>query len=320
MADESLNPALVKSVKEFHTWWKKHRRDRDESEKIQTTQYHYTSAAGLAGIIETESIWFTSVFHLNDPSELSYGIAMATDVLTSEADGKHEMIRHFCDQFEKVLRDEVPKIFGYYIASFSNDDDELGQWRAYADDGKGFAIGLAPHLFHPKQQDITKTHPLETIFVAPIVYDPNEVRNNLRDAIKRAIDIIERAIQSGNIKNVKQCGDFLREMSIALAPPILWTCNTTKHRSYKTEAETRLLLVNDKTKLEDFIKTRVRGSTLVPYVSSPMKVRDAGSIMEIVLGPAAPNESEAALRTFLESRGLKVPIRRSKIPYRSYRP
>ena len=109
-------------------------------------------------------------------------------------------------------------------------------------------------------------------------------------------------------------------MLFALAPPILWNCNTTKHRSYKTEAETRLLLVNNKTKLKDFIKTRVRGSTLVPYVSSPMKVRDAGSITEIVLGPAAPNESEAALRTFLDSRGLKVPIRRSEIPYRSYRP
>jgi hypothetical protein len=32
--------------------------------------YHYTSDAGLRGILETGQLWLTDIFSLNDPSEL----------------------------------------------------------------------------------------------------------------------------------------------------------------------------------------------------------------------------------------------------------
>src|SRR4029077_289164 len=36
--------------------------------------YHYTDGVGLRGILKTGKLWFTDIFNLNDPSELSYGL------------------------------------------------------------------------------------------------------------------------------------------------------------------------------------------------------------------------------------------------------
>ena len=48
--------------------------------------YHYTDDHGLRGILETGRLWFTDLFNLNDPSELSHGITRALEILKSEAD------------------------------------------------------------------------------------------------------------------------------------------------------------------------------------------------------------------------------------------
>jgi hypothetical protein len=33
--------------------------------------YHYTDAAGLAGMLQNKNIWLTSRLHVNDPSEVT---------------------------------------------------------------------------------------------------------------------------------------------------------------------------------------------------------------------------------------------------------
>ena len=50
----------------------------------------------------------------------------------------------FADMFQQS---NIEKTLEFFIASFSRDRDDLGQWRAYADDGRGFAIGFSPRLF-----------------------------------------------------------------------------------------------------------------------------------------------------------------------------
>jgi hypothetical protein len=41
--------------------------------------YHYTDAHGLKGIVEKDAIWLTNRVHLNDPTELAYGLGFAID-------------------------------------------------------------------------------------------------------------------------------------------------------------------------------------------------------------------------------------------------
>jgi len=57
-------------------------------------------------------------------------------------------------------------------------------------------------------------------------------------------------------------------------------------------------------KLVPFVKTRARGSELVPYIPHPWDVREPGAIVEILVGPAAPPDAEDAVRALLAGYGI----------------
>jgi hypothetical protein len=149
MDDNPLPPVFSAAVEEFRTWSYQQLRTQQEATKITEPLYHYTDAAGLCGIVKSQRSWFTSYLHLNDPSELIYGVDIAHRLLKAIGEGAHDgLVKQFCDIVDDVFQHQKFKeIFGFYIASFSRDRNDLGQWRAYADNGRGFALGLAPHLF-----------------------------------------------------------------------------------------------------------------------------------------------------------------------------
>jgi len=110
----------------------------DDINKVTAPFFHYTNMAGLTAIINSQQIWLTSIFHLNDPSELGHGADIALAILNSEADRGDHVVKAFCAQ-----------------TFFSRRGDDLGQWRAYADNSRGVAIGLAPHLSRVADQTNT---------------------------------------------------------------------------------------------------------------------------------------------------------------------
>lgn len=78
------------------------------------------------------------------------------------------------------------------------------------------------------------------------------------------------------------------------------------------------MLMGQTCNLTPYVKTRLRGSETVPYVAHPFRVRETGTIHEIVVGPAAPAAAGEQVEQMLRSHGLApgVRITRSKIPYR----
>ena len=58
----------------YEQWSKNHMRQIQKSSTVAAPLYHYTNAAGLTGILNNQQFWFTSYLHLNDPSELRFGI------------------------------------------------------------------------------------------------------------------------------------------------------------------------------------------------------------------------------------------------------
>jgi hypothetical protein len=79
--------------------------------------------------------------YLNDPSELRHGIFLAQDMIkTVQAKAGHA--KYLCQMMADLFSHEnFSDHLQFFIASFSRDRDELGQWRAYADNGRGFATG-----------------------------------------------------------------------------------------------------------------------------------------------------------------------------------
>jgi hypothetical protein len=112
-----------------------------------TILFHYTSAEGLKGIIESNELWATSAYYLNDSAEMFYGYNVLKEVLDqwlSENSRSEDSITlalarqlrtSFEDLFEKRLLKPI------YLTCFCEEDNLLSQWRAYGQSG-GYSIGF----------------------------------------------------------------------------------------------------------------------------------------------------------------------------------
>jgi hypothetical protein len=223
----------------------------------------------------------------------------------------------FIDCFIDIFRKECEDIErnAFYIASFSRARDDLGQWRAYADNGRGFAIGFAPYLF-------TCGGPPDGPSLArgAVSYKSGEVDALYMLPIMAATQIfVSEATTNRDLIIDKTIGiPFIEELVRALIPMFIWRTVTTKHPAYEHEREVRLVILAAATKLSGYVKTRCRGNETVPYIPQPWSLRESGNVVEIIIGPAGPPGAERTLREFLGSLGMDfVHIGRSDIPYRA---
>jgi hypothetical protein len=122
--------------------------------------YHYTDDKGLRGILESGCFWLTDVFSLNDPSEMAHGFKQAIKVLNARAAAGPPESQTFARVFEAFAPEgAIQKIAHFFVCSFSAHGDDLGQWRAYADNGRGYALAF-------------EARTLEKEFVAQTVMPP----------------------------------------------------------------------------------------------------------------------------------------------------
>ena len=109
--------------------------------------FHYTDNSGIMGIINSKTIWATEARYLNDTKE----IELAKDYVKLHASNLRNNI--WSNQFssdEKELLEELEHHAtvtrpGVCVASFSEERDQLSQWRAYSGEG-GCCLGLSSSL------------------------------------------------------------------------------------------------------------------------------------------------------------------------------
>jgi hypothetical protein len=303
------------AVEEFANWSRRQLLTEEAASKITEPLYHYTDAAGLCGIVKSQKIWFTSYLHLNDPSELLHGLDIVHRLLKAIGEGAHDgLVKEFCEIVDDVCQHrKFKEIFGFYIASFSRDRNDLGQWRAYADKGRGFALGLAPHLF----EAVEVAHPKPTeYYVVPVVYGEEAAEQRYRVAIEAAVGIVQNNRPQENVRI-----PFLNGMADELiAGQLIVTSLTVKHEAYSHEKEVRLVMLGMRENQKRDLRTRIRGSEIVPYMEGYMPLRDRDGITEIGIGPAAVSSAEDAVHSLLQSLGVEPGdrIKRSRIPYRAF--
>jgi hypothetical protein len=323
MSKRVIPTILQEAIAKFERWAERQLTAEQSRNAIDTPLYHYTDLRGLQGIIENQAIWFTDYRHLNDPSELTHGIDMAHDVMRGIGNGADELVRSFLEMLADLFSHRrFSETLEFHIASFSRDRDDLGQWRAYADNGRGYALGLAPRMFRVVER--TPDHkPSENVFVGPVLYNVGDICARHTRAIEQAVSIFLDAV-SANAELVKDAAvgiPFMKQLvKTLIASPLIWNCLTSKHSAYAHEQEVRLVILGTRDRLLPYITTRLRGGEIVPYIVHRMPIREPNSIAEIVVGPAAPPDAESSVRTMLNSLGVdpKVPIGRSDIPYRAW--
>jgi hypothetical protein len=104
--------------------------------------YHYTSRAALENILRTRQMWATDLRAMNDPDELLYGRRMIHDVIRRAArHRRNEVKTAFLRSFEQAFWPVIAGPSTSFSISFSEHPDLPGQWRKYAENGSGFALG-----------------------------------------------------------------------------------------------------------------------------------------------------------------------------------
>jgi Protein of unknown function (DUF2971) len=107
--------------------------------------YHYTDSRGLGGILESGRIRLTDIFGLNDPTELQHGLSPAIKLVDAARRNDRFEIKQFSENLAAMLYLGIKEVAHFFVCSFSEAGDDLGQWRAYADNGRGFALGFDAH-------------------------------------------------------------------------------------------------------------------------------------------------------------------------------
>lgn len=278
--------------------------------------YHYTDDQGLKGILETGRLWFTDLFYLNDPSELEHGIKHGLDALQSAANTGPNELKFFHKIFADTMNNRVKDSANYFVCCFSKTDHDLGQWRAYADDGQGYAIGFDAGLLENAFGEA------ESINVAtfPITYDDELLYERQEQLVAETVPLVSTP------RDMNLAGEIVKNyfvmLSVRLATALIETSIYFKHEAYKTEDEYRFLKVIGAHR-DAHVKFRSRPHTLVRYREFDWKTAAADSIREIVIGPSGDFKVRFTyvsdcLQAYWPKEGV-ISIRKSDIPYRSVR-
>lgn len=147
--------------------------------------YHYCGLESFLSIMNNSTIRLTNISKSNDRSEIQYCFDVFEKTLKDsciEFSKKYvdntEIKNHFSDidydslVAKAVLNDSLI----YYAACFSAESDLLSQWRGYANDGKGVAIG-----FYSK--NFMNARDLKNVKYNKITYDMHTVKIELHDYI-----------------------------------------------------------------------------------------------------------------------------------------
>lgn len=273
--------------------------------------YHYTNADGLRGILETGRLWLNDIFTLNDPSELEHGVLLAARILRKNAANGSEESKEFAKFFENFFESEKNmRRANYFICSFSSRRNDLAQWRAYANNGRGYALGFdAKRLqmaFEKHGCDIpvpAKAQKVPGTF--PITYSDYK----LAKIHSKIINLIPFPLPS-------KSSDRAKLFSILIAR-VLTASLHFKHEAYRNEKEYRFLELHGIMKPSQ-VSLRTRPDALIRYREFDWKKRARGSLRTIIVGPAADQKGSQFAEDCLRMFNLgNIKITSSDIPYRA---
>jgi hypothetical protein len=257
-----------------------------EAKKPPPMLYHYTTESGLRGILESGTLWFSDIFAQNDPSELRHGLGIAIDLLKSRITKERPEIDTFARQVERFDVDAGIEAAGhFFICCFSADGDELGQWRAYADNGRGFALGFDTELLENAFVKKKNGKPDKHHSTFHLTYDDAELtrlQTGLTDLIDPLISLPRSTAVSGDALHA-----YMMEVLVYHSMNVIRGVMFFKHEAYRAEKEYRFQQLFRYDKPAPEVKYRQRPGAIVRYREFDWRERANGALKKIVVGPAA---------------------------------
>lgn len=111
--------------------------------------YHYCGLESFVSIVRHRTLRLSNIFYMNDYKEVSWFFDIARGVLDENVEqgsggAGSTSAGSECDIAVFKLRRMLERepFDHVYAACFSRKEDDLSQWRGYANDGRGVAIGI----------------------------------------------------------------------------------------------------------------------------------------------------------------------------------
>lgn len=280
-----------------------------EPHDMPPTLFHYTTAAGLKGIVEEGAFWFSNAAFFSDATELTYGLKQVGKVLDSVSRDLPlvAMLKENCKH--------IPEMIDVYAACFCKRGDLLSQWRGYGHAGGGYSIGIEIH-------DVLSVIKGTPAALFPVVYDPVRQAQIIRDEVVAAGEALAEVIPTPDSEDAPLVDDARNGVLATLSLYIA----AMKDPVFQGEEEYRLIQyrMRDDPPGED-VRFRVAGRVAIPFISTRLCHPDTGvlPISRVIIGPTVDHLAERSVKTLLrrysmwEANGRQVELKRSSVPLQS---
>lgn len=270
--------------------------------------YHYTSTHGIYGILNSKTLWLSKVQQLNDKSELISAIKEFINFCNTA----HHV--HPNDKLFKFVIAAANNLTNFSstnicVASFCEDKDLLSQWRGYAQQGGGFAIGFSGN--HLKALCESKNFALVKCLYAKkehqLVF--KDLLNTLTDCYNIIVRKSPENILESNLNDLK--GYFI-SLFLEVAPVL-------KNETFSEEKEWRIITHPISIKDNNF-KVKTTPKLREFYELSFNEVPYRQMITNVTIGPGNDFDTTVSAISTMLNKNLyeNWSISPSRIPLRLY--
>ena len=276
------------------------------------TLYHYTTFAGLVGIVNSQVLWASDIRYMNDSAELKHSADLIRMEITQRITAGHAK-PNLLNQFLEWVTHRITNGHMLFATSFRSNGNLLSQWRGYSKLGKGVSLGFNPSY-------ILKCANEQSFQIGKCIYNSADQHR----LIKQVVDSVEALAQAHCINSdvsENQIPKAYYDVFERIESDLLRIAAILKHPSFQEEEEWRIV----SPALTDYVISpvlfREGTSMLVPYVEFKLlQAKDKPIALEhIFLGPTPNiNISMNSLTMFLAKNGVnpKKGITYCEIPYR----
>lgn len=246
--------------------------------------WHYTTASGVKGILESGVIYATDALYLNDSRELLEALEVQRRLLADEGamDGgeKELTVRLLHAWFVAPHLSDLEPMEGSSVTSFCEQGDLLSQWRGYGG-AQGYAVGVSRSGLEASSMDRGDA-------LVKVIY--GEPDKSLEERLSQTTVLVggERT--------------FAKADSEAVA--------RLKNAAFREEHEWRL--VAEQRNREPLFRDGSRG--LIPYIELPL---DLALIQKVVVGPALSHSTAVrSIERLTAKLDANIEVLPSAVPFR----
>lgn len=285
------------------------------------TLYHYCSTDSFVSMVRSRSLWLSSLSLSNDTMEGR--LVNATIMRLAARDGLDAAARERLQESLAFLE----RFFDGLGFCLSEDGDLLSQWRGYADDARGVAVGFA-RTYLTSLADLNRTQDLPSFALYQVEYEPDKHEAQVEPTYRELRKLIDAGafkrrgswslLDSRTPDEVAADDKKIEEVHKALMFKVLDLfprLYELKAPAFREEREWRLVSIFAGSASES-CEFRASKGRVIPYRTFDLKPLDTPSIAEVVVGPRHETPP-GVIQSLLKRAGFgEVSVRRSEATYR----